>query len=146
MIFEIPKKECCATTAFENQDTMLFYLIDMIDTAYILDTTDKTIEFKDNDFFNIQTLESIHAVMHEPILGMLYYMMQGRVPQDTQDAFLHILTEGAINNYYDCEVMPTIEEIEESLSKHNCPPLQQVNEMRARQKMETLQEYIKGVL
>ena len=146
MIFEIPKKECCATTSFKNQDTMLFYLIDMIDIAYIMDTADENIEFKDNDFFNIQTLESIHNIMYKPTLGMIYYMMQGRVPQDTRDAFLHTLTNSAIDDYYDCEIMPSVDDIETKLSDNSCPPLSEVNEMRARHEMETLQKHIQGIL
>lgn len=146
MIFEIPKKECCATTSFKNQDTMLFYLIDMIDTAYMLDTSDKTIEFKDNDFFNIQALELIHKIMYEPVLGMIYYMMQGRVMQDTQDAFLHILAHSAIHDYYDCEIMPSIENIEEKLSNNSCPPLGVINEMRDRRGMGKLEEYIEEII
>ena len=146
MIFEIPKKECCAETTFKNQDTMLLYLIEMIDVAYHFDTAYDDIEFKDNDFLSIQLLENIHAVMYKPVLPMLYYMMAGRVTQDVQDAFLHVLTIQAFDEYWQSEAIPTREEVEHILEAGGCPPLSVVNEMRKRHDMESFEEYAKKVL
>jgi len=130
MIFEIPKKECCGITTFKNQDTMIYYLIEMIHHAYTMDTFDDEILFKDNDFYNVQTMFFAHIDIYTAIVPFMLDMMRGKVPTEVSDLWAIMMADHFTLELFDKEEKATVEEFDETLISKGCPPLETINQIR----------------